>query len=171
MSSAVPPSDDAEGDEQTIRLRVAGLGHDVQFSLPPTASVRDVKSRVAADTPLPSQYVLLLCRGKKLTDDDATLAELGIKDRTRLMLLHGPEYGRDKVGVEKLQVVLNELKDLERNDAVEPKVIDEMVTRACIKLDGIDVSGSDALRALRKDTLKRAEDLAAKRGAAHSAGD
>ena len=157
-------ADEGQGADG-ILLRVAGIGFDVQFTVPgPTTTIDDVHARVADETDIPAPYLLLLFRGKKLTDGDATLADLKIKDRTRLMLLHGPEYGKDKAGIEALQAVKKELHDLENDEAIAPKVIEEMVTRACIKLDNIDVSGSDTLRGLRREALRRAHDLGDKRG-------
>ena len=166
LSQVMTKSADDEGQgADGILLRVAGIGFDIQLTVPgPTSTINDVLARVAAETDIPAPYLLLLFRGKKLTDGDATLADLKIKDRTRLMLLHGPEYGKDKAGIEALQAVNKELHDLENDESVAPKVIEEMVTRACIKLDNIDVSGSDTLRGLRREALRRAHDLGDKRG-------
>ena len=147
-----------------IRLRVAGIGFDIQLSVPgPSSTIADVLTIVADETKIPAPYLLLLFRGKKLTDGDATLADLKVKDRTRLMLLHGPEYGNDKAGIEALQAVNKELDDLESDESITAKVIDEMVTRTCIKLDNIDVSGSETLRKLRREALHRAHEIGEKR--------
>ena len=152
-------------DQSEIRLRVAGIGFDIQLSVPgPSSTIADVLSIVADETKIPAPYLLLLFRGKKLADGDATLADLKVKDRTRLMLLHGPEYGNDKAGIEALQAVNKELDDLESDESITAKVIDEMVTRACIKLDNIDVSGSETLRSLRREALHRAHEIGEKRG-------
>jgi len=84
------------------------------------------------------------------------------------MLLHGPEYSKDKAGVEVLQAVNMELDELEANADIEGKVIEELITRACIKLDSIDVAGSDTMRSLRRDALNRAHEIGDKRGASGS---
>jgi len=150
---------------ERIHLRVAGIGHDIQFSVAgPSSTIGDVLARVAHETDVPAPYLMLLHRGKKLTYGDETLGDLKIKDRTRLLLLHAPEYGKDKKGIEALTAVTKELDDLENDTSIAPKVIDEMVTRACIKLDNIDVSGSGMLRDLRREALRRAHDLGEKRG-------
>eukprot|EP00563_Minutocellus_polymorphus_P020225 CAMPEP_0197716582 /NCGR_PEP_ID=MMETSP1434-20131217/1425_1 /TAXON_ID=265543 /ORGANISM="Minutocellus polymorphus, Strain CCMP3303" /LENGTH=166 /DNA_ID=CAMNT_0043300965 /DNA_START=158 /DNA_END=658 /DNA_ORIENTATION=+ len=152
-------------DQGEIRLRVAGIGFDIQLSVPgPSSTIADVLTKVADEIKIPAPYLLLLFRGKKLTDGDSTLADLKIKDRTRLMLLHGPEYGKDKAGIEALQAVNKDLDDLEGDESIAAKVIDEMVTRACIKLDNIEISGSETLRRLRREALHRAHEIGEKRG-------
>ena len=165
LSQVMTKSADDDEQDGGIHLRVAGIGIDIQFTVPsPSSTIADVLARVANETDIPAPYLLLLFRGKKLTDKEQTLAELKIKDRTRLMLLHGPEYGKDKAGIEALQAVNKELHDLEKDESIAPKVIEEMVTRACIKLDYIDVSGLDTLRALRREALRRAHELGDTRG-------
>ena len=59
-----------------IRLRVAGIGFDIQLSVPgPSSTIADVLTIVADETKIPAPYLLLLFRGKKLTDGDATDGE------------------------------------------------------------------------------------------------
>ena len=149
--------------DEPIRLRVAGIGHDMQLAANKTSTVSDIIAKISLETKVPPPYLLLIHRGKKLTDSSATLSDLKIKDRTRLMLLHGPEYSNDKAGVEELQEINKELDELEANSHLEAEVIEELITRACIKLDNIEVSGSDTLRSLRREALNRAHEIGDKR--------
>ena len=148
-----------------IRLRVAGLGHDCQFEVTDSSTLADIKSIVAAKTGIPPPYLLLLSRGKKLADGSATLSSLGVKDRTRLMLMHGPGWHVDESGINEVQAVCRSLDEIEsRLSEVGANVVDELVTQACIRLDAVKVGDSKALRGLRKYALLRAEGLASRHG-------
>lgn len=146
----------------SVRLRISGLGHNVEIDVTKVTTLGQVKENVSERTDIPAPYILLLSRGKKLLDGEATLEDLGILDRTRLMLMHGPGWHTDRAGVEEIQSVSKSLDELEAKNDIEPKVVDELVTQACIRLDHVDVGQSETLRELRRSLLRRAEDLAAK---------
>ena len=108
------------------------------------------------------QYQRLLARGHKLDDDTQTLKEAGIQDRTRVMLLHNEKYTKEKDTYESLQLIQTEINDLKmqkENDGLEKKVVSELVTRVCCRLDSIEVNGSDTLRSMRKDLLRKVESI------------
>lgn len=143
----------------TINIKVSGLGHSFTLELPSTEPLGTLKSQIEQATDLLPAYQRLVCRGLKLDDDTQTLDEIGIKDRTKVMLLHSPLYAQEKETYEKLLSVSTEIDDLAGQSGVEPKVLTELVTRICCKLDAIDTSGSEHLRAKRKELLKKAESI------------
>ena len=173
--------------EPTITIRVAGLGHKVTLKGIPasTTTVDDLRTKVFEATGLPPRFQKLIGPQRlninHLDEDDdkcdaalgaRTLAELGIKDRTKLMLLHSPLYSSEKDAYEKLQRVREEIDELDRslrnrnggtnnNETKNPGFVSEIATRICCRLDGIDVAGSEALRAQRKELIQKAEGLEA----------
>mmetsp|Transcript_17183 Transcript_17183/g.37592 ORF Transcript_17183/g.37592 Transcript_17183/m.37592 type:complete len:187 (+) Transcript_17183:151-711(+) len=170
--------------EPTITIRVAGLGHKVTLKDIPasTTTVDDLRTKVFEATGLPPRFQKLI-GPQRLNinyiddeDDDKydavlgnrTLAELGIKDRTKLMLLHSPLYSSEKDAYEKLQRVRQEINELDRSirngtntETKKPGFVSEIATRICCRLDVIDVAGSKALRAQRKELIQKAEGLEA----------
>ncbi len=162
------------GSEQKITIRVAGLGH--KFILKDldadSTTVADLRIKVYKETGLPPRFQKFLGPQRlnityKEENDlaDTTLAELKIQDRTRLMLLHSPNYQTEKDIYQQLLRVDQEISKLEtsiRNHTKETqntKYVPEMVTRICCKLDAIDVAGSKDLRAHRKELIRKAEQL------------
>jgi len=166
--------------ESAITIRVAGLGHKVTLKDIPamTTTVDDLRAKVCEATGLVPRFQKLI-GPQKLNinyfeeDDDRydaslgtkTLAELGIKDRTKLMLLHSPLYSSERDTYDKLRQVEDDINELERNirsnakDIQKSGLVSEMITRFCCRLDVIDVAGSKALRAQRKALIQRAERL------------
>lgn len=141
-------------DTTTRKLRIAGLGHNLNLELSPCTTIKSLKLEVESRTNIPAIYQKLLARGSKLDSDEATLDESDLKDRTRVMLLHNEIYAVEKEGFEALSVLNKEIDDLAAK--IE---ITEYVTRICCKLDSIDTKGSDYLRSLRKDLIAKAEGL------------
>ncbi|CAB9510359.1 expressed unknown protein [Seminavis robusta] len=147
-----------------LTLRISGLGHSLTIREDASATVDDLKARISQTTEIPPCYQRLLARGLSLEDGHSTLDDIGLKDRTKIMLLHSPEYAQEKEGYEKLQAVAQEIQELQDNisdNSLQPKVISELVTRICCKLDAIDTAGSANLRLQRKELLQKAERLEA----------
>lgn len=145
---------------EKLTIRVVGLGHDVTFDVPPSATVGDLKGEVENRTSLLPAYQRLISRGKNLEDDAATLETVGIEHRTRLMLLHSERFAADREGVSRIAALEGEIDELEsRSASLSEAEIHELVTQICCKLDGVDTRGSESLRAMRKRAIKRAEDL------------
>ena len=112
------------------------------------------------NTKLPPEYQKLLARGSKLEDDGMSLAEAGIKDRTKIMLMHSAAYVAEKEGFEQLSKVELEITELAaKRDSLASVALGELVTRICCKLDEIQTKGSANLKARRKTLLQRAEAL------------
>jgi Ubiquitin family/BAG domain len=141
-------------------MRVSGLGHSLTFGLISSATVRELKQRIEQETRLPAEYQSLLARGSKLDNDDLSLAEAGIQDRTKIMLMHNNLYTQEKEGFEALTRLEEEITALaSKKDTSTPVLIRELVTKICCRLDEVEILGSSTLRARRKDLLKRAESL------------
>ena len=151
-------------EQPRLTLRISGLGHSLTMREYASASVADLQSRIQEATGIPTCYQRLLARGHSLEDGRATLEELGLKDRTMILLLHSPEYAQEKSGYETLMSISQELSALDEklqdeSQAMEPKMVSEMVTLICCKLDAIDTAGSTNLRTLRKGLIRKAEQL------------
>lgn len=143
-----------------ITLRVSGLGHSSTFGLISSASVGELKKRIEQDYRLPVEYQRLLARGTKLEDDEISLADVGIEDRTKIMVMHNDLYAKEKETFEALSRIDKEIRDLtEQRATTQPAVVRELVTRICLRLDEVQVKGSETLRARRKVLLTRAEAL------------
>jgi len=148
--------------KNSITLRLSGLGHTLIFDKPLSCSILDFKKDIQSKTNIPVNYQKLLARGHKLDDDNMTLEEAGLKDRTRIILLHNELYTKEKSAYEALQLIeteIHDLKEKKEKDGLEKKVISELVTRLCCRLDAIEVNKSDTLRSMRKNLLKRVESL------------
>jgi len=146
--------------EVVITLKVVGLGHSLTFGLISSATVMELKQRIEQETRVPVEYQNLLAMGKKLDDGSISLAEAGIQDRTKIMLMHNERYGIEKEVFEALVKLEDEIKDLaSKKETMKPIIVREMVTKICCRLDAVDVMGSETLRARRKGLLKRAESL------------
>eukprot|EP00546_Thalassionema_frauenfeldii_P016342 CAMPEP_0178896900 /NCGR_PEP_ID=MMETSP0786-20121207/1443_1 /TAXON_ID=186022 /ORGANISM="Thalassionema frauenfeldii, Strain CCMP 1798" /LENGTH=154 /DNA_ID=CAMNT_0020567381 /DNA_START=58 /DNA_END=519 /DNA_ORIENTATION=- len=146
---------------QDLTLRVAGLGHNLILEVSSLSTLKDLKLEIESRTSLPVGYQRLIGRGmKNLDNDEVTLESLDIQDRTKLLLLHNKNYAIDKEGLEAINELQKEIDQLSANiDAEKPEVVRELVTRICCKLDGIDTQGSNTLRALRKEAIRKAESL------------
>jgi large subunit ribosomal protein L40e len=143
-----------------ITLRVTGLGHTLTLEVESSLTVGELKQRIEDDTELPVDYQRLLARGSKLEDNESTLASEGIKDRTKIMLMHSALYAQEKEGFEALSKLSKEIDDLAaKKDSSSPIFVREEVTRICCRLDEVDTKGSSNLRATRKKLLAKAEAL------------
>jgi len=192
QSSSTSPQDHKKVN---ITLRVTGLGHNLTLKdLASTTTVSDLQKKIHEATGLPPRYQRLIGpRGMKINwnNDDGdgdsdgddknevtsgmiTLSELGIENRTKLMLLHSPFYAIEKDVYEQLREIEREIDDMESNiqrsyhssdnndnqDQLQrPIQVSEMVTRICCKLDAVDIKGSKALRSQRKELIRKAEGL------------
>jgi len=147
-------------DNNLVTLRVVGLGHKLTFDVSSSATIGEVKEQIENRTFLPAAYQRLIAHGKKLdhSNDEMTLADLGIQNRTSLMLLHNESYAADKDGVTKISELLKETDELSgKSDTMPRDVVHELVTQICCKIDGVETHGSDTLRAMRKQAIEKAE--------------
>jgi len=153
----------------SLRLKVVGGGHSVELSVADTpqreATVLDIKTAVQQQTGLPIAYQKLVTRGRSFDDDRATAASVGLCDRTKIMLMHSEAYAADKPGYEALEALAREVTELETNPkSLSSKVVDELCTQLCCKLDGVAVGESEMLRGLRRALLQRCERLSSTHG-------
>jgi hypothetical protein len=94
---------------------------------------------------------------------------IGLEDGTKIMLLHSPLYEKDRVGVEKLIDLVGEIDRIDaarRARDMDDKTVQELIIQVCCRLDCVETNGSDALRTMRKSTLRRAEGVARRSEAA-----
>ena len=163
-------ADGNSNDTPTITLRVSGLGHTITLEnvSSTNTTVGQLKGMIETQTKIPAIYQRLISRGHKLDEDNdgITLHNIGMKDRTKIMLLHNKLYGIEKDGYEELMKLSQELDDLilkkkeeekEEETGGEDGVIHELVTRICCKLDSVDIKGSEHLKQLRKSLIQKAE--------------
>mmetsp|Transcript_26527 Transcript_26527/g.41042 ORF Transcript_26527/g.41042 Transcript_26527/m.41042 type:complete len:164 (-) Transcript_26527:342-833(-) len=143
-----------------ITLRVSGLGHTLTLEVASCSTVGSLKFQIETSTAIPSVYQCLLARGSKLDVDENTLDGVGLKHRTRIILLHNELYAKEEQGYGELSVLAREIEDLKMmKNSKPPAVISDLVTRICCKLDGVSVNGSKTLRTLRKDLIRKAENI------------
>mmetsp|Transcript_20830 Transcript_20830/g.51663 ORF Transcript_20830/g.51663 Transcript_20830/m.51663 type:complete len:176 (-) Transcript_20830:95-622(-) len=160
--------------EHKISLRITGLGNKFDLNDLPAekTTVADLRLKVAERTGVPPRFQKFLGPQKlNITYNEEcdlaekSLADLRIQDRTRLLLLHAPNYQMEKEGYQQLLKVQDEINILEKNirnhskETEQPKYVAEMVTRICCKLDAIDTVGSKDLRKHRKELIQKAEQL------------
>jgi len=160
-----------------LTLRIAGLGHHFEIDISPTATLAELKSEIERRTELPSSYLRLVAKHKKTDDDSLVLGPtileggnikdlgIGLEDRTKILLLHSPQYAADKEGVDKLVELLKEIAEVDekrKTREFERIQVHELITQLCCKIDGVETNGSEALRALRKSTIRKAEEVAKK---------
>ena len=171
----------------TITLRITGLGHNMTLKdlSSTTMTMAELMTKIYNSTGIIPRYQRLIGpRGLKIDSnndnsndngnggDEKTLFEIGIKDRTKLILMHSPLYSNEKDSYEKLIGIEKEINDLENsiltresinndhnNDHKKPIVVSEMVTRICCKLDLVDTVGSIFIRLKRKELIKKVEGL------------
>lgn len=150
-TSDAPPS---------FTLRITGLGHNLTIEAKPSCTVGELKQRIQDSVGLPVEYQRLLARGSKLEENEVTIEAAGIKDRTKIMLMHSALYAQEKEGWEALSKLAKEIDELcETKQTSSPDLVSETVTRICCRLDEVDTKGSDNLRAKRKELLAKAEAL------------
>ncbi|OEU15873.1 hypothetical protein FRACYDRAFT_240569 [Fragilariopsis cylindrus CCMP1102] len=171
----------------TITLRITGLGHNMTLKdlSSTTMTMAELMTKIYNSTGIIPRYQRLIGpRGLKIDSnndnsndngnggDEKTLFEIGIKDRTKLILMHSPLYSNEKDSYEKLIGIEKEINDLKNsiliresisnnnnNDHKKPIVVSEMVTRICCKLDLVDTVGSIFIRLKRKELIKKVEGL------------
>lgn len=141
-----------------IKLRISGLGHSLTLDLELSSTIGDLKKEIENQTTILVGYQRLLARGKKLDLNDQTLGETGVKDRTKLMLMHSALYAQEKEGFEALSVLAKEIEELKaKKNTIPGNAMTEIITRICCKLDAVETKGSENLRAMRKDLIRKAE--------------
>jgi hypothetical protein len=184
-SSNQSQSDDTTAAAIIITLRITGLGHNMTLKdlSSTTMTMVELMTKIHNSTGLIPRYQRLIRpRGLKIDSnndngngnggDEKTLFEIGIKDRTKLILMHSPLYANEKDSYEKLIEIEKEISDLKNsiliresinnnniNNRKKPIVVSEMVTRICCKLDLVDTVGSTFIRSKRKELIKKAEGL------------
>ena len=142
----------------SLLLKVSGAGHNVEISVPDDATVLTIKKAVKEQTGLAIEYQKLLYRGKAFDDDSASVASVGISDRTKIMLMRSPAYARDEQAITAIEAVRREIDALEaKRDEADAAALEELSTQLCCKLDAVDVGDSSSLRSLRREQLKRCE--------------
>mmetsp|Transcript_20833 Transcript_20833/g.51665 ORF Transcript_20833/g.51665 Transcript_20833/m.51665 type:complete len:168 (-) Transcript_20833:120-623(-) len=122
--------------EHKISLRITGLGNKFDLNDLPAekTTVADLRLKVAERTGVPPRFQKFLGPQKlNITYNEEcdlaekSLADLRIQDRTRLLLLHAPNYQMEKEGYQQLLKVQDEInilekkhsKSLERNRATK----------------------------------------------------
>eukprot|EP00584_Thalassiosira_punctigera_P015778 CAMPEP_0172555208 /NCGR_PEP_ID=MMETSP1067-20121228/58297_1 /TAXON_ID=265564 ORGANISM="Thalassiosira punctigera, Strain Tpunct2005C2" /NCGR_SAMPLE_ID=MMETSP1067 /ASSEMBLY_ACC=CAM_ASM_000444 /LENGTH=200 /DNA_ID=CAMNT_0013343721 /DNA_START=31 /DNA_END=633 /DNA_ORIENTATION=+ len=160
-----------------IRLRIAGLGHHFEIDASPIAMLSDLKDEIQRKTNLPSPYQRLVAKRKKLDDDTMVLGPTVMEGNTilsmgigfdygaKILLLHSPLFEQDKEGIEKLTALVNEIERIDqgrRSRDMNNKLVQELIIQVCCKIDAVETNGSEALRKMRKQTIKRAENVAQK---------
>jgi hypothetical protein len=180
-STSSSSSQQSQSDDTTavmlITLRITGLGHNMTLKdLPSTTmTMAELMTKIHNSTGLIPRYQRLIGpRGLKIDSnndndngggggDEKTLFEIGIKDRTKLILMHSPLYTNEKDSYEKLIEIRESNNDNNNNNNNnnnhKPIVVSEMVTRICCKLDLVDTVGSTFIRSQRKELIKKAEGL------------
>ena len=158
-------------DDTLITLRISGLGHTITLeNLSSTNTTIDqLKEMIENHSKIPTIYQRLISRGHKLDQDEdkddnvTTLQNIGMKDRTKIMLLHNKLYSVEKDSYEELMKLSQELDDImilkKEKEETSEDVIHELVTRICCKLDSVDMKGSEHLKQLRKKLLQKAETI------------
>jgi hypothetical protein len=142
-----------------ISLRITGLGNTLTFAHSASATVSSLQEEIARGTGVPAVYQRLLARGHKLEDGNATLAEVGLQDRTKVMLLHNALYAQEKPGWEALAALALKVEALAADPPTDTAALSDRVTRLCCALDAVDTLGSEHLRARRRTLLRQAERL------------
>jgi hypothetical protein len=144
-------------DTNRLTIQVSGLAHKLTLEFPETTTIDQMKQEIELRTSLPAEYQRLICRGKKLDDNNATLQSLDIRNRTSIMLLHNEFYAADKQALDEIMELSRELDQICASTNMNKEMIREKVTVICCKLDGLDTHGSEPLRAMRKQVLEKAE--------------
>jgi hypothetical protein len=149
-----------------ITIKVVGLGHALVKPFHPDDTLAVLQEWIADNTGLPIAYQRLVSRNLNFEAalSQRTLIEIGIKDRTKIMLLHTAQYEREKESYETLMAVRAQLDELEKKTKkiIHPNVIvncmvTEYITRICRRLDAIEMTDdSITLRQLRRTLLERA---------------
>jgi hypothetical protein len=141
-----------------LRITYPG-GGKLTVSVPPSTTVGQLKEELFEAGSPPGAYLRLVCRGKKLEDDAASLESLGIQSRTAIMALHNEQFVQDQAGVQAIEKVLSEADQLQQDRQLPKNVVTERVTQLFCQLDGIEINGSATLRQFRKSALSRIQKI------------
>ena len=166
-----------DNQEDTITLRIRGMGHSLEMHFPSQATTHDLQTNIEHLTGLATAYQRIIIKGKTITateaGDDAsttTLSQLGLSagSISKGMLMCTPAYKADQKALEQIKTLNNELDmvlqrkqhpDKMEKDILSNGAVSELITSICCKLDAVDVSGSSTLRDMRKKVLHRAEEI------------
>mmetsp|Transcript_12344 Transcript_12344/g.19677 ORF Transcript_12344/g.19677 Transcript_12344/m.19677 type:complete len:103 (+) Transcript_12344:2-310(+) len=88
---------------------------------------------------------------------------IGFEDDTKILMMHSPLYEQDKEGIEKLTGLMEEIDKVDtgrRNRDMNNTTVQELIIQVCCKIDAVETNGSEALRKMRKQTIKKAENVA-----------
>ena len=90
---------------------------------------------------------------------------IGLEDRKKILFLHSPQYEQDKEGIDKLTKLIEEIEKIDagrRSRDMDNKTVQELIIQVMCKIDCVETNGSEALRKMRKLTIKKAENVAHK---------
>ena len=139
-----------------VRLKLTGCGQNLELEVENGETIGRVLDKVAEEMAggVSRRHVKLVARGKTLDESQAqlTLEAAGVRDRTKMMIMHTKPYHAEKAGMAQLAAISA------RADAVaDPASIagQERLTRLLCEVDGVDAGGSEWLRAQRKALVKR----------------
>mgnify|MGYP002633193548 CR=1 FL=1 len=144
--------------EGVLRIRVSGLGQNIDLSLLDTATVGDLKAKIQVATGLPPPHQKLLFRGRAFLEDGQLATSAGIIDRTKLMLMRSEEGVRDASAAEAILALARDIDALSARE-LSSRALEELVTQLCCKLDAIEIGDSATLREMRRAQIRRAEGL------------
>ena len=139
-----------------VRLKLTGCGQSLELEVENGETVGRLLDKCAEEmgNGVTRRHVKLVARGKNLDESSAQLSleAAGIRDRTKMMIMHTQHFHAEKAGLQKLA----ELSA--RADAVADPASaagQEMLTQLLCEVDGVDAGGSEWLRAQRKALVKR----------------
>ena len=139
-----------------VRLKLTGCGQSLELEVENGETVGRLLDKCAEEmgNGVSRRHVKLVARGKNLDESSAQLSleAAGIRDRTKMMIMHTANYHAEKAGVAKLAELAA------RADAVADPASaagQEMLTQLLCEVDGVDAGGSEWLRAQRKALVKR----------------
>ena len=139
-----------------VRLKLTGCGQSLELEVENGETVGRLLDKCAEEMGggVSRRHVKLVARGKNLDESSAQLSleAAGIRDRTKMMIMHTKNYHAEKAGLAKLAELAA------RADAVADPASaagQEMLTQLLCEVDGVDAGGSDWLRAQRKALVKR----------------
>lgn len=90
---------------------------------------------------------------------------IGLVDKTKILLLHSAQYSQDKAGVDALEELNKQIDEVDAkriSREFDNVAVHEFITQLCCKIDGVETNGSEALRRMRRGTIRRAEGVAKK---------
>jgi BAG domain len=157
----------------SITIKIVGLGYNLTAQFAHDERWSTVQEWITEQTGLPTAYQRFVSRHLNfdVVDNEfgslttKTLAEIGVQDRTKIMLLHSAQYGPDRESYEQLRAVRAQLDQFAMDqqhmrtggDNTGHEVVAELITRWCCQLDAIDTKDSVTLRRMRKELLQRAQ--------------